>query len=81
MFKGDDLIHPYMSTSRSPGRPRIRDFGTRRIQNLGDRETDTRGITLPLDLRDTEFPIDIGREVGIELREPEGEVVLVPKGE
>lgn len=57
---------------------RIRDFGTRKIYRTGNVNV----IALPSGLaeEDIDFPYDHG-EVRVEFREPECELVLVPKGD
>lgn len=52
----------------------IRDLGTRRIQTLNG--NDTRGVSQPTQLRDTEFPTDLGEEVRV-LYDPNENVVTL----
>lgn len=69
-----------MATHDPGERARIRDYGTRIVQAQA-KDRPTRKITLPLGLDATDFPIDVGAELRVELREPENELVLVPEEE
>lgn len=63
----------------SSHRQRIREYRSRTIFKRGD----SHAITIPkeLDNPDIDFPYELGAELRVELREPEGVLVLVPKGD
>lgn len=54
----------------------IRDLGKRRIQRLNG--NDTRGVSQPIQLQDTEFPTDVGSELRVLYDPEENEVRLKP---
>jgi hypothetical protein len=57
----------------------IRDLGTRSIQTLNG--NDTRGVSQPTQLRNTDFPTDVGEEVRVLYDPNENEVTLKPANE
>lgn len=64
---------------RSEHRRRIRDLGTRRIQEIGG--NGTRGTSHPAQLRDTDFPSELGEEVRVFYDPETNELIHRPKEE